>query len=101
MKNTKGETSELSKGLHRNDLIMSFQMKMLEFINRVNKELKQSKKERVKQNKFIKRLMRQEARPSSLSKKLAKVNLPSAYSGFEKASKGNFFILEMNNYYDV
>ncbi len=44
---------ELLEGLHGNDHAISFQMKMLEFMDFVNKELKQSKKERAKQNKLI------------------------------------------------
>ena len=40
-------------------------------------------------------------RPSSSTKKLAKVNMPSTFSGLGKARKVKEFLLEMDNYYDV
>ena len=43
----------------------------------------------------------QGARPSSSTKKLAKVNMPNNFSGLGKARKVKEFLLEMNNYYDV
>ena len=43
----------------------------------------------------------QSARPSSLTKKLAKVNMPSILLGFGKRNKVIKFVLEMDNYYDV
>ena len=45
--------------------------------------------------------MMQGARPSSSTKKLAKVNMPSTFSGLGKARKVKEFLLEMDNYYDV
>ena len=46
-------------------------------------------------------LMMQGARSSSSTKKLAKVNMPSTFSGLGKARKVKEFLLEMDNYYDV
>ena len=43
----------------------------------------------------------QGARPFSSTKKLAKVNMPSTFSGFGKARKVKEFLFEMDNYYDV
>jgi hypothetical protein len=43
----------------------------------------------------------QGVRPSSWTKKLAKVNMPSILLGFGKGSKVRKFMLEMDNYYDV
>jgi hypothetical protein len=79
----------------------AFQMKMLEFINTVNQELKRRKEERDRQEKLIELLMMQGSRPSSSTKKLAKVNMPSTFSGLGKAKKVKEFLLEMDNYYDV
>ena len=45
--------------------------------------------------------MMQGARPSSSTKKLANVNMPSTFSGLGKARKVKEFLLEMDNYYDV
>jgi hypothetical protein len=43
----------------------------------------------------------QGVRPSSSTKKLANVNMPSMLLGLGKASKVKEFVLEMDNYYDV
>ena len=45
--------------------------------------------------------MIQGVRPSSFTKKLAKVNMPNCFSGLGKASKVNKIVLEMDNYHDV
>ena len=80
---------------------MSFQLRMLEFMDNVNRELKRGKKERARQDKLIEHLMMQGSKPSSSTKKLAKVNMPSTFSGLGKARKVKEFLLEMDNYYDV
>ena len=43
----------------------------------------------------------QGARPSSWTKKLANVNMPSMLLELGKACKVKEFVLEMDNYYDV
>ena len=73
---------------------------MLEFMDPTNQELKHRKKERAWQDKMIKFLMMQCARPSSI-KKLAKVNMPSTFSELSKARKVKEFLVEMGNHYDV
>ncbi len=80
---------------------MNFEMKILEFIDSMNDELKQIKKKWAKQNKLIKWLMRQEVEPSSSTKKLAKVYFPNTFFGFRKAKKVKEFLLKMDNCYDV
>jgi hypothetical protein len=74
---------------------------MLEFMDIVNQELKHGKDKRARQDKMIELLMMQRARPSSSTKKLAKVNMPTTFSGLGKARKVKEFLLEMDNYYDV
>ena len=74
---------------------------MLEFMDTLNQELKRIKEDRIRQEKLIEHLLTQEARPSSSTKKLAKVNIPSTFSGLRKAKKVKEFLLEMDNYYDV
>jgi hypothetical protein len=87
--------------LEGGDVGLKFQLKMLEFMDSMNQELKRDKDERACQNKMIELLMMQGARPSSSTKKLAKVNMPSTFSGLGKARKVKEFLLEMDNYYDV
>jgi hypothetical protein len=79
--------------LEGGDVGLKFQLKMVEFMASVNQELKRGKDKRVRQNKMIKLLMMQGARPSSSTKKLAKVNMPSTFSGFGKARKVKEFLL--------
>ena len=89
------------ESLEGGDVGLKFQLKMLEFMDSVNQELKRGKEERARQDKMIELLMMQGARPSSSTKKLAKVNMPSTFSGLGKARKVKEFLLEMDNYYDV
>ena len=49
---------------------------------------------------IIKLLMVQGARPSS-TKKIAKINMPSTFSGLGKTRKVNEFLLKIDNSYDV
>ena len=74
---------------------------MLEFMDSMRQEIKCGKEERARQDKMIELLMMQGARPSSATKKLAKANMPSTFSGLGKARKVKEFLLEMDNYYDV
>ena len=83
------------------DTELVFRSKMLEFMDSVNQELKRGKEERDRQERLIEHLLLQGARPSSSTKKLAKVNMPSTFSGLGKARKVKEFLLEMDNYYDV
>ena len=87
--------------LETGDVGLSFQLKMLEFMDSMRQEIKRGKEERARQDKMIELLMMQGARPSSSTKKLAKVNMPSTFSGLGKARKVKEFLLEMDNYYDV
>lgn len=92
---------ESPEGVERHDPQSAFQVKMLEFMDSVNQELKRGKEERDRQERLIEHLMMQGPRPSSSTKKLAKVNMPSTFSGLGKARKVKEFLLEMDNYYDV
>ena len=62
--------------LETGDVGLSFQLKMLEFMDSMRQEIKRGKEERARQDKMIELLMMQGARPSSSTKKLAKVNMP-------------------------
>jgi hypothetical protein len=73
--------------LEGGDVGLKFQLKMLEFMDSVNQELKRGKDKGVRQEKMIEFLMMQGVRPSSLTKKLAKVNMPITFSGLGKAKK--------------
>ena len=53
---------------------------MLEFMDSMRQEIKRGKEEKARQDKMIELLMMQGARPSSSTKKLAKVNMPSTFS---------------------
>ena len=87
--------------LETGDVGLSFQLKMLEFMDSMRQEIKRGKEERARQDKMIELLMMQGARPSSSTKKLAKVNMPSTFSELGRARKVKEFLLEMDNYYDV
>jgi hypothetical protein len=89
------------ESLEGGDVGLKFQLKMLEFMDSVNQELKRGKDERAHQDKMIELLMTQGTRPSSSTKKLAKVNMPSTFSGLGKARKVKEFLLEIDNYYNV
>jgi hypothetical protein len=80
-----------SESLEGDDVELKFQLKMLEFIDFVNQELKHDKDKRARQYKMIKLLMMQEARPCSSTKKLGKVYMPSTFSGLGKARKSKKF----------
>jgi hypothetical protein len=81
------------ESLEGGDVGLKFQLKMLEFMDSVNQELKRGKDERARQDKMIELLMTQGARPSSSTKKLAKVNMPSTFSGLGKARKVKEFFI--------
>ena len=81
------------------DVGLSFQFKMLEFMDSMRQEIKRGKEERARQDKMIELLMMQGARPSI--KKLAKVNMPSNFFGLGNARKVKEFLFETDNYYDV
>ena len=87
--------------LEMGDVGLSFQLKMLEFMDSMGEEIKHGKEEKARQDKMIELLMMQGARPSSSTKKLAKVNMPSTFSRLGKARKVKEFLLEMDIYYDV
>ena len=87
--------------LEAGDVGLSFQLKMLEFMDSMRQEIKRGKEKRARQDKMIELLMMQRARPFSSTKKLAKVNMPSTFSGLGKARKVKEFLLEIDNYYDV
>jgi hypothetical protein len=89
------------ESLEGGDVGLKFQLKMLEFMDSVNQELKCGKDERACQDKLIEFLKMQRARPSFSAKKLAKVNMPNTFSVLGKAIKVKEFLLEMNNYYNV
>ena len=88
-------------GLERENAELAFRIKMLEFMDNMKQELKQVKEERARQDRLIDHLLAQNLRPSSSTKKLAKVNIPSTFFGLCKAKKVKEFLLEMDNYYDV
>jgi hypothetical protein len=50
---------------------------------------------------MVEPLIMQGVRPSSRTKKLANVNMPSMLLGLGKPSKVKEIVLEMDNYYDV
>lgn len=75
------------KSLVSSNVRLKFQLKMLEFLNFMNQELKRGKNKRVRQCKIIELLTMQSARPSSSTKKLAKTNMPSTFSSLGKARK--------------
>jgi hypothetical protein len=85
--NSRARLPNVPESLEGGDVGLKFQLKMLEFMNSVNQELKRGKDERARQDKMIELVMMQGARPSSLTKKLAKVNMPSTFSGLGKARK--------------
>jgi hypothetical protein len=99
--NSGARLPNVPESLEGGDVGLKFQLKMLEFMDSVNQELKRVKDERARQDKMIELLMMQGARPSSSTKKLAKVNMPSTFSGLGNAKKVKEFLLEMDNYYDV
>src|ERR1700738_1744885 len=99
--NSEARIPNAPENLEGGDVGLKFQLKMLEFMDSVNQELKRGKEERARQDKMIELLMMQGTRPSSSTKKLAKVNMPSTFSGLGKARKVKEFLLEMDNYYDV
>jgi hypothetical protein len=92
---------ESFQGGGRQDTELAFRSKILEFMDSVNQELKRVKEERDRQERLIEHLLMQGSRPSSSTKKLAKGNMPSTFSGLGKARKVKEFLLEMDNYYDV
>ena len=89
------------KNLEGGDVGLSFQLKMLEFMDSVNQEHKRRKEKKAQQDKIIKLFMLQGTRLSSSTKKFAKVNIPSTFSRLDKARKVKEFLLEIDNYYDV
>ena len=89
------------ENLKTRDVGLSFQLKMLEFMDSMRQEIKRGKEERASQDKMIKLLMLLGTRPSSSTKKLAKVNIPSTFFRLGRARKVKEFLLEMDNYYDV
>ena len=99
-RNSRARLPDPPVNLETRDVELSFQFKMLEFMDSVRQKIKRGKEERARQDKKIELLMMQGARPSSSTKKLAKVNMPSTFSGLGKARKVKDFLLEMDNYYD-
>ena len=83
------------------DVRLNFHLKMLEFMNFVNQEIKCGKEKRARQEKVIELLIMQGTRSSSLTKKLAKANMPSTFFGFDKVKKVIELLLEMDRYCDV
>jgi hypothetical protein len=84
------------------DVGMTFQLKMLEFVDSMNQELLVGKEVRADETKWLSpALIMQGVRPSSWTKKLANVNMPSMLVELGKASKVKEFVLDMDNYYDV
>ena len=73
------------ESLEGGDVGLKCQLKMLEFMDFVNEELKRGKEERARQDKMIELLMMQGSRPSSSTKKLAKVYMPSTFLGLDNA----------------
>ena len=92
---------DLPKNFEGGDIGLNYQLKMLEFMDSVNQKLKDEKKERASKGKKIELLMMQGTRPSSSTKKLTKVNIPSFFPGVDNGKKVKAFLLETNNYYDV
>ena len=90
-----------TKSLEGGDVGWKFQFKIAEFMDSMTQKLKHGKDERACQHKMIKLFMMQGARPSFLTKKLAKVNMSSTFLGVCKAKKVKKIILEMDNYYNV
>jgi hypothetical protein len=78
---------ELPESLVSKEMELNFYIKMLEFTDSMNQVLKRGKQEKAHQEKLIEHLMMQGPRPSSSLKKLAKVNIPSAFFGLGKAKK--------------
>ena len=99
--NSEARLPNASGSLKGGDVGLKFQLKMLEFMDSMNKELKRSKEKRARQDKVIELLMMQGARPSSSTKKLAEVNMASIFLRLGKAKKVKRNLLEMNNFYDV
>lgn len=89
------------KSLENDDVGLKLQLKMHEFIDSTYKKLKcdKEKKGQTRQNDQL--LMMQGIRPSSLTKKLAKVNMSNIFLELGKAKNVKIFVLELNNYYDV
>ena len=87
--------------LETRDVGLSFQLKMLKFMDSMRQEIKCGKEKRTQEDKMIELLMMQGIQPSSSTKKLAKVKMPSTFLGLGKARKVKEILLEMDNYYDV
>ena len=98
---TEARFPHVHEGLATEDADLNFRTKMLEFMDNVNQELKRTKEKSARQERLIEHLLMQGSKPSSSTKKLAKVNMPSTFSGLGKARKVKEFLLEMDNYYDV
>ena len=71
----------LPENLEGGNVGLEFQLKMVEFMDFVNQELKSGKEKRARKDKKIKHLIIQDVSPSS-TKKLAKINMPSTFSRF-------------------
>lgn len=67
----------------------------------VNKEVKRDKVNKTWKNKMIEFLMKEGVMPSYSTKKLAKLNMPSTFSGFGKTIKMKEFLSEMDINNDV
>ena len=77
---------------------LKFQFKMREFMDSVIQEFKRGKQKMARQDKIIELLMMQGARPSSSTKKLAKVNMPNIFSRLGKTRNGQRkCVLELDN----
>ena len=75
----------------RGDADVNFRIKMLEFMDNVNQELKRTQEKSARQEKLIEHLLMQGSKPSSSTKKLAKVNMPSTFSGLVRPGRSKNF----------
>jgi hypothetical protein len=80
---------------------LNLHIKLLDFMDSANQELKQGKQKKACQDKLIEHSMMQRSKSSSSMKDLAKVNKISTFFGLGKARKVKEFHLEMANYYAV
>jgi hypothetical protein len=86
-RNSGARLSNAPESLENGDVGVRFQLKMLEFVDFGNQNLKCGKDERASQDKLIELLMMQGARPSSSTKKLAKVYMLNTFLELGKANK--------------
>ena len=76
---------------------LKLQLKMLEYTEFINQELKRRKSKKARQDKIMEIFMMQGARLSSLTKKLAKVNMSRTLSGLGKTRIRKKMCDENNN----